>query len=130
MLFSGAERAKRELSSATSTTFECTIAACAPGGATGGGEGAGPRRVLRVAVTRAAYEDACADLYERAMAPVHDILEASSTGPEDIDEVVLVGGSSRLPKVKSLLFDIFGKSANDRIDPDLCVAIGAASLID
>ena len=124
VLKQGAERLKRELSSSLSATFQCAIAAC-----DGGGEGRG-RRALRITVTREAYEAACADLYERAMAPVHEILSAASTRPSDIDEIVLVGGSSRLPKVRSLLFEIFDKAPNDRIDPDLCVAIGAASLID
>ena len=48
----------------------------------------------------------------------------------DIDEIVLVGGTTRIPLVKTLLKDMFGKSLNDHIDPDVTVAVGASSVLD
>lgn len=49
---------------------------------------------------------------------------------DDIDEVVLVGGTTRIPKIKQLLRDFFGRDLNDHIDPDITVAYGAASVLD
>jgi molecular chaperone DnaK (HSP70) len=76
------------------------------------------------------FEEGCNYLFDRAMAPVHRLLSDLSMSKEDIDEVVLVGGSTRIPKVKSLLKDYFGKEhLNDHIDPDITVAYGAASIL-
>jgi molecular chaperone DnaK (HSP70) len=50
--------------------------------------------------------------------------------PDHVDEVVLVGGTTRIPLVKRLLVDFFGKPLNDHIDPDVTVAVGAASILD
>jgi len=78
-------------------------------------------------LTRAKFESLCLDLFKKTMGPVKKALKDSRMGKSDIDEVVLVGGSSRIPKVQSLLSDLFnGKELNQEINPDEAVAFGAA----
>jgi molecular chaperone DnaK (HSP70) len=79
-------------------------------------------------VRREQFEAACAHLFDRAMAPVRQALEGASVAPGEVDEVVLVGGSSRLPMVRARLRDLFGgRELRSSVDPDLAVAIGAAA---
>merc|ERR1719502_2034762 len=78
-------------------------------------------------LTRAKFESLCLDLFKKTMKPVKKALKDSRMGKSDIDEVVLVGGSTRIPKVQSLLSDFFnGKELNQEINPDEAVAYGAA----
>merc|ERR1711934_628058 len=78
-------------------------------------------------LTRAKFESLCLDLFKKTMGPVKKALKDSRMGKSDIDEVVLVGGSTRIPKVQSLLSDLFnGKELNQEINPDEAVAFGAA----
>merc|ERR1711934_432897 len=77
-------------------------------------------------LTRAKFESLCLDLFKKTMGPVKKALKDSRMGKSDIDEVVLVGGSTRIPKVQSLLSDLFnGKELNQEINPDEAVAYGA-----
>lgn len=85
---------------------------------------------IQFSVRTADLEEGCSDLFERAMVPVHRLLEELEMSREDVDEVVLVGGSTRIPRVKQMLREYFGKELNDHIDPDITVAYGAASIID
>ena len=78
-------------------------------------------------ITRARFEELCADLFRSCMDPVERALQDAKLSKGDIHEVVLVGGSSRIPKVQKLLSDFFnGKELNKSINPDECVAYGAA----
>jgi heat shock protein 1/8 len=78
-------------------------------------------------ITRARFEELCADLFRSCMDPVERALADAKLSKSDIHEVVLVGGSSRIPKVQKLLSDFFnGKELNKSINPDECVAYGAA----
>merc|ERR1711934_455534 len=78
-------------------------------------------------LTRAKFESLCLDLFKKTMGPVKNALKDSRLAKSDIDEVVLVGGSTRIPKVQSLLSDFFnGKELNQEINPDEAVAYGAA----
>jgi len=78
-------------------------------------------------LTRAKFEDLNIDLFRKTMAPVQKVLEDAGKTKRDIDEVVLVGGSTRIPKVQELLKDFFnGKELNRGINPDEAVAYGAA----
>eukprot|EP01038_Epipyxis_sp_PR26KG_P014585 gene14585-19587_t len=81
-------------------------------------------------VTKEDLEIGCSHLFERALLPVTRLLHDLSMNREDIDEVVLVGGSTRIPLVKQQLRSFFGKELNDHIDPDVTVAYGAASILD
>lgn len=78
-------------------------------------------------LTRARFEDLNIDLFKKTMAPVSRVLSDAGLSKSEIDEVVLVGGSTRIPKVQSLLKDFFnGKEPNKSINPDEAVAYGAA----
>ena len=78
-------------------------------------------------ITRARFEELCADLFKKTLKPVAQVLEDSGMKKSEIDEVVLVGGSTRIPKVQQLIKDFFnGKEPNRGINPDEAVAFGAA----
>lgn len=107
------ERAKRTLSSSTSTTIEID-SFC---------EGID----FYSSITRARFEELCADLFRKCMAPVEQVLRDAKMSKGDIHDIVLVGGSTRVPKIQSLLSEFFnGKELNKSINPDECVAYGAA----
>ena len=79
------------------------------------------------ASTRAKVENLCADIFQRTMAPVEQVLKDSKLSKSEIDEIVLVGGSTRIPKIQELLSSFFnGKELNKSINPDEAVAYGAA----
>jgi stress 70 chaperone-associated protein len=65
-------------------------------------------------------------MFDRVMAPLHRVLEDGQVLKSEVDEVVLVGGSTRIPKVRALLHEFFGKAPCSSIDPDEAVAIGVA----
>jgi L1 cell adhesion molecule like protein len=107
------ETAKRILSSAHQVTVECEAIA----------DGAD----LNVQVTRAKFEELCADLFRKCIAPVENVLNDSGVSKSQVSEVVLVGGSTRIPKIQQMLSDFFaGKTLNRSINPDEAVAYGAA----
>jgi L1 cell adhesion molecule like protein len=78
-------------------------------------------------LTRAKFENLCNDIFQRTMAPVEQVLKDSKLSKSEIDEIVLVGGSTRIPKIQELLSNFFnGKELNKSINPDEAVAYGAA----
>jgi len=78
-------------------------------------------------ITRAKFENLCDDLFRQTICPVEQVLRDSKLAKNDIDEVVLVGGSTRIPRIQSLLSEFFGgKELCKSINPDECVAYGAA----
>merc|ERR1711975_194298 len=78
-------------------------------------------------LTRARFEELCADLFKKTLTPVQKVMDDSELKKSEIDEIVLVGGSTRIPKVQALLKDFFnGKEPNKGINPDEAVAYGAA----
>jgi endoplasmic reticulum chaperone BiP len=78
-------------------------------------------------ITRARFEELCADLFKKTLDPVQTVLDDAGMKKSEIDEVVLVGGSTRIPKVQQLIKDFFnGKEPNRGINPDEAVAYGAA----
>ena len=85
----------------------------------------GPKH-LQLSITRAKFESICASLFDRLKQPVLQALDDAGMKPGDIDEVVLVGGSTRMPKVQAIAKEIFGKEPNRSINPDEVVALGAA----
>lgn len=77
-------------------------------------------------LTRAKFEDLCGDIFKRALAPVQKVLEDSKVSKSQVDDIVLVGGSSRIPKIQQLLSEFFnGKELCKSVNPDECVAYGA-----
>jgi len=83
-------------------------------------------------VTRKQFEDASSDLFSRSMQPVAKVLEDQMMTSDDVDDVVLVGGASRIPKLRELLQEFVGtsKQLHTEIDPDITVAYGAANILD
>jgi len=78
-------------------------------------------------LTRARFEELCADLFKKTITPVQQVLDDASMKKSEIDEIVLVGGSTRIPKIQQLMKDFFnGKEPNRGINPDEAVAYGAA----
>jgi L1 cell adhesion molecule like protein len=107
------ERAKRTLSSAAQTTIEVDSAF----------DGVD----FYINITRAKFEELCADLFRGTMDPVDRVLRDAKISKGSVHEIVLVGGSTRIPKVQQLLQDFFnGKELNKSINPDEAVAYGAA----
>merc|ERR1740125_15715 len=107
------EKAKRILSSAHTAPIECETLA----------EG----EDYNTNISRAKFEELCMDLFRKCMPPVENVLKDAGVGKGQIHEIVLVGGSTRIPKVQSMLSDFFnGKTLNKSINPDEAVAYGAA----
>jgi len=111
-----AEKAKCELSSSLETEINLPFITA---------DASGPKH-LTVTLTRAKLEQLTADLIESTIGPCHKALEDAKLKPEDIDEVILVGGQTRMPKVQEIVKKIFGKDANKVVNPDEVVAMGAA----
>lgn len=111
-----AEKAKHELSSVTSTNINLPfITATAEG----------PQH-LDLNLTRAKFDELTADLVEKTMGPTRQALSDAGLSPQDIDRVVLVGGSTRIPAVQEAIKKVIGKEPHKGINPDECVALGAA----
>jgi len=85
----------------------------------------GPKH-LNMTLNRAKFEELCAPIFERLKGPCHKCLEDAKMRPEDIDEVILVGGSTRIPKVQEIVKDIFHRDPHKGVNPDEVVAVGAA----
>ena len=107
-----AEKAKRTLSSQTSTRVEIDSLF----------EGVDFSETL----TRAKFEELNFDLFKRTLKPVEQVLKDAGVRKEDVRDIVLVGGSTRIPKIASLVEGFFGKKASKGINPDEAVAFGAA----
>jgi L1 cell adhesion molecule like protein len=107
------ERAKRSLSSSTQATIEV--------------DGLANGIDLNLMLTRARFESLCDSEFRRAVAPLEQVLRDAEMSKTDIHEVVMVGGSTRIPKIRELVSQFFnGKKLNDSVHPDEAVAYGAA----
>ena len=111
-----AEKAKIELSNQTSTEINLPYIMPVDGV---------PKHLVKT-LTRAKFEQLCDDLFQRTVIPCRKALEDAHLSASQIDEVLLVGGSSRIPKVQEIVKEFFGKEPNKSVNPDEVVAIGAA----
>ncbi len=111
-----AEKAKCELSTATETTITLPFISA---------DASGPKHINRT-LTRERFEALVADLIDRTAAPCLDALQSAGLKPSDVDQVILVGGQTRTPKVQRMVAELFGREPNREINPDEVVAIGAA----
>src|SRR5205809_275814 len=111
-----AEKAKIELSTAMETEINLPFVTA---------DQTGPKH-LQIKLSRATLEQLVDDLLQRTMAPVRQALSDAGIDPKKIDEVVLVGGSTRMPKVQQLVREFFGKDPHKGVNPDEVVAVGAA----
>ena len=85
----------------------------------------GPKH-LNINITRAKFENLCADLFDKTLVPVENAIRDAKITPNQIDEIILVGGSTRIPKIQELVKKFFGKEPSKGVNPDEVVAIGAA----
>lgn len=85
-----------------------------------------PPVLFQEVVTRKMFEELNEDLFQKILAPVKTVLAEGHLEKEDVDEVVLVGGSTRIPRIRKLISDYFGKEPNTSVDPDLAVVTGVA----
>ena len=111
-----AEKAKCELSTSNSTEINLPFITA---------DSSGPKH-LTLSITRAKFEELVDNLVGRCKKPCETALEDAKLKSSDIDDVVLVGGSTRIPKVQGLVKNIFGKESNKSVNPDEVVAVGAA----
>src|SRR5690349_19072238 len=111
-----AEKAKMELSSAMQTDINLPFITA---------DQSGPKH-LNVPLTRAKFEQLVDDLIKRTLPPMQQALKDAGLSPKDIDEVILVGGSTRIPAIQEIVKSFFGKESNKSVNPDEVVAIGAA----
>lgn len=115
-LTEAAEKAKIELSSVTQADINLPFITATQDG---------PKH-LELTLTRAKFEELCSDLIDRCVIPVEQALKDAKLTASDIDEVVLVGGSTRIPAVQNVVKRILGKEPNQTVNPDEVVAVGAA----
>jgi molecular chaperone DnaK len=111
-----AEKAKIELSSSASTEVNLPFITA---------DATGPKHLVRT-ITRADLEKLVVDLIERTRKPCLDAMKEAGVKPGDINEVILVGGMTRMPRVREFVKELFGKEPNTSVNPDEVVAMGAA----
>jgi molecular chaperone DnaK len=111
-----AEKAKIELSAVLETELNLPFLTA---------DASGPRH-MNVKLTRARFQEMVADILERSIEPCKRAIADAGITPQQIDEVVLVGGSTRIPKVQEIVRTLFGKEPNKTVNPDEVVAVGAA----
>ena len=111
-----AEKAKMELSTLMETEINLPFITA---------DASGPKH-LTLRLTRAHFEQMCEDLFQRAVGPCKRALDDAGLKPDQIDEVVLVGGSTRIPRVQQIVKELFGKEPHKGVNADEVVAIGAA----
>ena len=111
-----AEKAKCELSTTMETEINLPFVTA---------DASGPKH-LALKLTRAKLEQITDDLLQRSMGPVRQALKDAGLEPKDIDEIVLVGGMTRMPKIQQIVQDYFGKEPHKGVNPDEVVAVGAA----
>ncbi len=111
-----AEKAKMELSSTMSTDINLPFITA---------DQSGPKH-LNYSLTRAKFEQLVDDLIQRTLEPMKLALKDAGLQPNEVDEIILVGGSTRIPKIQQVVKDFFGKEPNKGVNPDEVVAVGAA----
>jgi molecular chaperone DnaK len=111
-----AEKAKVELSTLHETEINLAYITA---------DASGPKH-LAMKLTRAKLESLCSTIFQRLLTPCRKAIEDAQVNKDQIDEVILVGGSTRIPKVQQLVKEFFGKEPNKSVNPDEVVAIGAA----
>ena len=111
-----AEKAKIELSTVLETEINLPFLTA---------DASGPKH-MNVKLTRSRFQDMVADILERSVEPCKKAMADAGVTPSQIDEVVLVGGSTRIPKVQEIVRNLFGKEPNKSVNPDEVVAVGAA----
>ena len=110
------EKAKMELSTLLETEVNLPFVTA---------DATGPKH-LQMKLTRARFEQMCQDIFDRSTGPCKQAMQDAGVTPQNIDEVVLVGGTTRIPKIQQMVKDLFNKEPNKSVNPDEVVAVGAA----
>lgn len=110
------EKAKKELSALTETEINLPYITA---------DASGPKH-LTLKISRAKFESLCADVFKKLLEPCKKALEDSKFSKSDIKEIILVGGSTRIPKVQEIVKEFFGKELNQSVNPDEVVSVGAS----
>ncbi len=110
------EKAKMELSTLLETEINLPFITA---------DASGPKHLL-MKLTRARFEQMCEDIFQRSVGPCKQALSDAGVTPDKIDEVVLVGGSTRIPRIQTIVKELFNKEPNKTVNPDEVVAVGAA----
>jgi molecular chaperone DnaK len=110
------EKAKKELSAMSETEINLPYITA---------DASGPKHLM-LKISRAKFESLCADVFKKLLEPCKKALEDSKFSKSDIKEVILVGGSTRIPKVQEIVKEFFGREPNQSVNPDEVVSIGAA----
>jgi len=111
-----AEKAKMELSTLLETDINLPFVTA---------DATGPKHLL-MKLTRSRYEQMCEDIFQRSVGPCKQAMKDANVTPDKIDEVVLVGGSTRIPRIQTIVKELFNKEPNKSVNPDEVVAVGAA----
>ncbi len=111
-----AEKAKMDLSTLLETDINLPFVTA---------DANGPKHLL-LKLTRSRYEQMCEDIFQRSVGPCKQAMADAGVTPDKIDEVVLVGGSTRIPRIQAIVKELFNKEPNKSVNPDEVVAIGAA----
>ncbi len=111
-----AEKAKMELSTLLETDINLPFVTA---------DATGPKHLL-MKLTRSRYEQMCEDIFQRSVGPCKQAMKDANVTPDKIDEVVLVGGSTRIPRIQAIVKELFNKEPNKSVNPDEVVAVGAA----
>src|ERR1700691_3468720 len=111
-----AEKAKMDLSTLLETDVNLPFITA---------DASGPKH-LAMKLTRARFEQMCEDIFQRSVGPCKQALQDAGITPDKIDEVVLVGGSTRIPRIQAIVKQLFNKEPNKTVNPDEVVAVGAA----
>ena len=111
-----AEKAKIELSGALQTNVNLPFITATNDG---------PKH-LDITISRTKFESLCSDLFDRSLKPLEEALKDANLTPSQIDDVILVGGSTRIPKIQDIVKNFFGKDPSKGVNPDEVVAVGAA----
>src|SRR5579884_3235913 len=111
-----AEKAKMELSTLLETEINLPFITA---------DATGPKHLL-LKITRSRFEQMCEDIFQRSVGPCKQAMSDAGVTPDKIDEVVLVGGSTRIPRIQAIVKELFNKEPNKSVNPDEVVAVGAA----
>src|ERR1700744_4678766 len=111
-----AEKAKMELSTLLETEINLPFITA---------DASGPKH-LAMKLTRSRFEQMCEDIFQRSVGPCKQAMQDAGITPDKIDEVVLVGGSTRIPRIQAIVKQLFNKEPNKTVNPDEVVAVGAA----
>lgn len=122
------EAAKINLTLHPSVTLRVPLHLRNPGGASESQEDSASASpiLFQTVITRQLFEELNEDLFHKILTPIKTVLTEGQLQREDVDEIVLVGGSTRIPRIRRLISEFFGKEPNTSVDPDLAVVTGVA----